>query len=139
MADDKQTQTYQGYEQGPIYPANDAYSLLLRLIRNCPWNRCSFCPVYKNQKFSMRSVEDIIRDIDLVRTYIDRLLQENAMPIAFDQEQIHAIYTGFEVRDRIAFNNAVKWYAAGMASIFLQDANPLVMKSKDLFTVLPAY
>ena len=136
MADDKQTQTYQGYEQGPIYPANDAYSLLLRLIRNCPWNRCSFCPVYKNQKFSMRSVEDIIRDIDLVRTYIDRLLQENAMPIAFDQEQIHSIYTGFEVRDRIAFNNAVKWYAAGMTSIFLQDANPLVMKPKDLFAVL---
>ena len=136
MADDKQTQTYQGYEQGPIYPANDAYSLLLRLIRNCPWNRCSFCPVYKNQKFSIRSVEDIIRDIDLVRTYIDRLLQENAMPIAFDQEQIHSIYTGFEVRDRIAFNNAVKWYAAGMTSIFLQDANPLVMKPKDLFAVL---
>lgn len=136
MADDKQTQTYQGYEQGPIYPANDAYSLLLRLIRNCPWNRCSFCPVYKNQKFSIRPVEDIIKDIDLVRTYIDRLLQENAMPIAFDQEQIHAIYTGFEVRDRVAFNNAVKWYAAGMDSIFLQDANPLVMKPKDLLFIL---
>nr|WP_321404521.1 radical SAM protein [uncultured Desulfobacter sp.] len=136
MADDKQTQTYQGYEQGPMYPGNDAYSLRLRLIRNCPWNRCSFCPVYKNQKFSMRSVEDIIKDIDLVHTYINRLLQENAMPIAFDQEQIHSIYTGFETRDRIAFNNAVKWYAAGMASIFLQDANPLVMKPKDLIAVL---
>nr|WP_319491856.1 radical SAM protein [uncultured Desulfobacter sp.] len=136
MADDKQTQTYQGYEQGPMYPGNDAYSLRLRLIRNCPWNRCSFCPVYKNQKFSMRSVEDIIKDIDLVHTYINRLLQENAMPIAFDQEQIHSIYTGFEIRDRIAFNNAVKWYAAGMASIFLQDANPLVMKPKDLIAVL---
>jgi hypothetical protein len=136
MADDKQTQTYQGYEQGPNYPANDAYSLLLRLIRNCSWNRCSFCPVYKNQKFSIRPVEDIIKDIDLVRTYIDRLLQEKAMPIAFDQEQIQTIYTGFEVRDRIAFNNAVKWYAAGMDSIFLQDANPLVMKPKDLFFIL---
>jgi hypothetical protein len=136
MADDKQTQTYQGYEQGPNYPANDAYSLLLRLIRNCSWNRCSFCPVYKNQKFSIRPVEDIIKDIDLVRIYIDRLLQEKAMPIAFDQEQIQAIYTGFEVRDRIAFNNAVKWYAAGMDSIFLQDANPLVMKPKDLFFIL---
>ena len=93
MTDDKLTHTYQGYEQGPIYPANDAYSLLLRLIRNCPWNRCSFCPVYKKQKFSIRSVEDIIKDIDLVRTYIDRLLQENALPIAFEQERIHSIYT----------------------------------------------
>ncbi len=138
MADDKQTQTYQGYEQGPICPTNDAYSLLLRLIRNCPWNRCSFCPIYKKkkQKFSIRSVEDIIKDIDLVRTYIDRLLQENALPIAFDQERIHSIYTGFEIRDRVAFNNAVKWCAAGMTSIFLQDANSLVMKPRDLLFIL---
>jgi hypothetical protein len=81
-------------------------------------------------------VEDIIKDIDLVRTYIDRLLQENALPIAFDQERIHSIYTNFEVRDRVAFNNAVKWYTAGMTSIFLQDANPLVMKPKDLLFIL---
>lgn len=136
MADEKQTQTYQGYEQGSIYPINDAYSLLLRLIRNCPWNRCSFCPVYKKQKFSIRSVEDIIKDIDLIRTYIDRLLQENAQPIAFEQERIHSIYTGFEIRDRVAFNNAVKWYTAGMDTIFLQDANPLVMKPKELLFIL---
>lgn len=133
MANDKQT--YQGYEQGPIYPTNDAYSLVLRLVRNCPWNRCSFCPVYKKQKFSIRPVEDITKDIDLVRTYIDRLLKENALPIAFDQERIHAVYTSFEIRDRVAFNNAVKWYTAGMASIFLQDANPLVMKPKDLLFI----
>jgi hypothetical protein len=81
-------------------------------------------------------VEDIIKDIDLVRTYIDRLLQENALPIAFDQERIHSIYTNFEVRDRVAFNNAVKWYTAGMTSIFLQDANPLVMKPTDLLFIL---
>ena len=136
MENNKQTQTYQGYEQGPVYPANDAYSLLLRLVRNCPWNRCSFCPVYKTQKFSIRSVESIIKDIDLVRTYVDRLLKENALAIAFDQERIHSIYTSFELRDRIAFNNAVKWYAAGMNAIFLQDANPLVMKPKDLLFIL---
>ena len=136
MENNKQTQTYQGYEQGSICPANDAYSLLLRLVRNCPWNRCSFCPVYKKQKFSIRSVESIIKDIDLVRTYVDRLLKENALPIAFDQERIYSIYTSFERRDRVAFNTTVKWYAAGMNTIFLQDANPLVMKSKDLLFIL---
>ncbi len=136
MADDKQTQTYQGYEQGPISAVNDPYSLLLRLIRNCPWNRCAFCPIHKKQKFSIRPVEDIIKDIDLVRTYIDRLRKENALPIAFDQERIHSIYSHFEVRDRVAFNNAVKWSAAGMTSIFLQDANPLIMKPKDLLFIL---
>ena len=136
MTDKKQTQAYKGYEQGPIRPSCDSYSLLLRLTRNCPWNRCSFCPVYKKQKFSIRPVEDIIKDIDLIRTYVDRLFKENALPIAFDQERIHAIYTSFEERDRVAFNNAVKWYAAGMNTIFLQDANPLVMNPQDLLFIL---
>ncbi|WP_321495570.1 radical SAM protein [uncultured Desulfobacter sp.] len=136
MSDNKQIQAYQGYEQGPTCPTSDVYSLLLRLVRNCPWNRCSFCPVYKKQKFSMRPVEDIIKDIDLIRTYVDRLLEENALPIAFDQERIHSVYTSFEIRDRVAFNNAVKWYATGMTAIFLQDANPLVMKPKDILFIL---
>lgn len=135
MSDNKQRPTYQGYEQGTVRPANESYSLLLRLVRNCPWNRCSFCPIYKKHKFSIRPVEDIIKDIDLIRTYIDRLSKENALPIAFDQERIQSIYSGFELRDRVAFNNAVKWYTAGMNAIFLQDANPLVMKPKDLLFI----
>ena len=52
------------YEIGPIRPPSEARSLLLRLTRNCPWNRCEFCPVYKNRKFSRRSVDEIKRDID---------------------------------------------------------------------------
>jgi hypothetical protein len=45
-----------GFEQGPNRPPNEAHSLLLRLTRNCPWNQCQFCPVYKKRKFSLRSL-----------------------------------------------------------------------------------
>lgn len=54
---------------GPIRPPSEAGSLLIRATRNCPWNKCEFCPVYKRSPFEMRPVEDIIRDIDL---YADR-------------------------------------------------------------------
>ncbi|SFQ94576.1 hypothetical protein SAMN05660706_1012 [Desulfoscipio geothermicus DSM 3669] len=27
-------------EQGPIRPPSEAGSLLIRVTRNCPWNRC---------------------------------------------------------------------------------------------------
>ena len=47
------------FEQGPIRPPNEARSLLLRLTRNCPWNQCLFCPVYKRAKFSLRTVDEI--------------------------------------------------------------------------------
>ena len=52
------------FEMGPIRPPSEAYSVLLRITRNCPWNKCAFCPVYKGQKFSLRSVEEIKSDID---------------------------------------------------------------------------
>jgi len=38
--------------------------LLLRATRNCPWNKCEFCPTYKGLKFERRPLEDILEDID---------------------------------------------------------------------------
>jgi radical SAM superfamily enzyme YgiQ (UPF0313 family) len=52
------------YEVGPIRPPSEAGSLLIRATRNCPWNKCAFCPTYKQVRFEKRPVEDILRDID---------------------------------------------------------------------------
>ena len=51
------------FEQGPIRPPSEADSLFVRVTRNCPWNKCLFCHVYKGKKFSRRSVEEIKDDI----------------------------------------------------------------------------
>lgn len=52
------------FEQGVIRPPSEASSLLVRVTRNCPWNRCRTCPAYKGKKFSRRTVEEIKQDID---------------------------------------------------------------------------
>jgi len=57
-----------GYEVGPIRPPSEAGSLLIRVTRNCPWNRCKFCNLYREQKFQTRPVEDIKADIDSIRS-----------------------------------------------------------------------
>ena len=58
------------FEQGVIRPPNEASSLLVRVTRNCPWNRCHICPAYKGKTFSKRTVEDVKQDIDeMARTY----------------------------------------------------------------------
>jgi len=128
--------TYTGFEQGSIRPPSEAYSLLLRLTRNCPWNRCTFCRIYKRQDFSLRSVENIIKDIDLIHTYVDRIRQVIQPGGSPDQEVINALYTSFEIKDRVAFNAAMNWYASGMKSIFLQDANSVIMKPDELVFIL---
>lgn len=52
------------FEQGVIRPPSEASSLLIRVTRNCPWNRCLFCPAYKGTTFSRRSLDEINKDID---------------------------------------------------------------------------
>ena len=54
------------FEQGVIRPPSEASSLLVRVTRNCPWNRCHICPAYKGKKFSRRTVEEVKNDIDMM-------------------------------------------------------------------------
>jgi uncharacterized protein (TIGR00369 family) len=70
---DKKDAPYAGFEQGPIRPPSEAHSLLIRVTRNCPWNRCTFCPVYKGARFSLRPVEHVKKDIDSVHKYVQIL------------------------------------------------------------------
>ena len=52
-----------------IRPPSEWRSLLVRITRGCNWNRCRFCGIYPSMgqpDFSCRSLEEIIRDIDLL-------------------------------------------------------------------------
>lgn len=51
------------YEIGPIRPPSESDSLLIRVSRNCPWNMCAFCKVYKGESYEARPVPEIIDDI----------------------------------------------------------------------------
>jgi radical SAM superfamily enzyme YgiQ (UPF0313 family) len=53
-----------GYDFPPYRPPSEAYSLLLRVTRGCPWNRCLFCSMYKDIPFERRTLEEIKEDIE---------------------------------------------------------------------------
>ena len=55
------------YDFPPFRPPSEADSLLLRVTRGCPWNRCTFCSMYKTMKFEIRSLEEIQSDIELAK------------------------------------------------------------------------
>lgn len=55
------------YDFPPFRPPSEAESLLLRVTRGCPWNRCTFCSMYKKIKFEMKNLEEIKYDIDLAK------------------------------------------------------------------------
>lgn len=126
------------YEQGPIRPPSEADSLLLRLTRNCPWNRCAFCSSYKNARFSLRSLPEIIGDIDAMRRIADKLealsvregqrgtISEGILRLVCSQTPFYDAY------DR----SMALWLFRGGTSVFLQDADSLVMKTDAVVSVL---
>ncbi len=50
-------------ELPPYRPPSEANSILIRVTRGCPWNRCAFCGMYKTERFQIRGFEEIKKDI----------------------------------------------------------------------------
>ena len=64
------------FEICSIRPPTENFSLTFRLTRNCGWNRCLFCPVYKQGvKFSRRSLDEIKSDVDRAKAIDEHLMQ----------------------------------------------------------------
>ncbi|HDI59356.1 MAG TPA: radical SAM protein [Desulfobacteraceae bacterium] len=127
---------YQGFEQGPIRPPSEADSLLIRVTRNCPWNRCTFCPVYKGTRFSLRPVKHVKRDIDQVAEAVDKLREAIDGRGHLTREAVTRLYAGFPDECTDALNAALHWASGGFRAIFLQDANSLIVPPAQLVEIL---
>ena len=132
----KKHENYAGFEVGPIRPPSEADSLMLRVTRNCPWNKCKFCGLYRGETFSIRPVEHIMRDIDQVRFYADRIEEIMQQPVNAGYRQLATLQLDLSYPEKMAFHSALNWVRSGMRSVFLQDANTLVIKPAELVTVL---
>ncbi len=63
------------FEIAFIRPPTENQSLAFRLTRNCYWNHCAFCPVYKfGSRFSKRTFEEVQKDIQHAAK-LDQLLE----------------------------------------------------------------
>ncbi len=125
------------FEQGPIRPPSEAQSLLIRVTRNCPWNRCTFCPVYKGTKFSVRTVEEVKKDIDTAKEMADTLTAMSwkaGSGGVMNRQLLEAVFHGKKFSE--SFRSVAAWMHYGSESAFLQDANSLIMKTPDLVEVI---
>ncbi len=126
------------FEQGPIRPPSEATSLLIRVTRNCPWNKCEFCHTYKGEKFELRKVEDIKGDIQSIKEISDEvstLSWSRGCAGNVDGEIIKLIY-GNPQRYPGGFRSVAAWLYSGGETAFLQDANSLIMKTPELVEVI---
>ena len=125
------------FEQGPIRPPNEARSLLLRLTRNCPWNQCLFCPVYKGRKFSLRTIDEIKQDIQAARDIaddIENLSQQLGHSGEVNDEVISHLFNQPGYND--TYRSIAAWLYYRTDACFLQDADNLIMKTDELVEIL---
>lgn len=142
------------FEVGPIRPPSEGrdHSLLVRATRNCPWNRCLFCPVYKGQKFQYRPVAEIKEDIDAARYLAEELRKtswqlgyggrvNNAVVGALVQSKSDLYDAGSTDSGELQANlnsltNVANWLASGGRTVFLQDADTLIMRTPELIDLI---
>ncbi len=134
--ENRKEESYKGFEQGPIRPPSEAASLLIRITRNCPWNRCTFCPVYKGESFELRPVTHILKDIDAVHKHLKALQNTVSTTGHLTYSEIAPLSSSLPAEERMALNAAINWMRGGMRSVFLQDANSLIIKPDNLVAIL---
>jgi len=116
------------YEIGPIRPPNEAYSLLVRFTRNCPWNQCAFCHIYKERKFEKRSFDEIKRDIDTIKEIADDIKQLSwgkGCGGEATEALVEEIFSGSTYNE--CYKSVAVWLYFGGKNVFIQDANSLAM------------
>ncbi|MFO7716917.1 radical SAM protein [Desulfosarcina sp.] len=130
------------FETGVYRPPSEggSNSLLVRLTRNCPWNRCTFCGMYKTEKFQVRSVAEIKKDIDAMAALRDdlaALARRSGQGGEIDHRAaIALIGKNPELNQHPGFGMFYHWLLSGGKTVFLQDANSLIMKTDQLVEVL---
>lgn len=124
------------FEVGPYRPPSEAFSLLIRVTRNCSWNRCHFCHLYKSNRFEYRPVADIKQDIDTARRIRDEIKEMAESDGPGDNGLRQAAARVLRQPPNHSYYNLALWLYAGGSTAFLQDSNALIMRTGELIEVI---
>ena len=54
--------------EGSVYrPPSEAYSLIIQVTLGCAHNDCTFCSMFKDKKFRVRDVKEVLEDLEEAR------------------------------------------------------------------------
>jgi len=131
-----------GFETGIYRPPSEggSYSLLIRVTRNCPWNRCEFCSMYKGEKFELRTPEAVKADIDAMAAICDGLTSISRK-LGYHGEMNRTVAVTLlerepELNASHGFVMVYDWLSSGGKTAFLQDANSLILPTPKLVDIL---
>lgn len=122
-----------GFELGPIRPPSEAFSLLVRVVRNCMWNRCAFCPVYKGEKASQRDLADVLADVDAMAAAAEVLRDRGWRATQVERGAGGRLPPGELPPEAYQVELFLR---GGARTVFLQDADPCAVRPEKLAAVI---
>ena len=107
------------YEYPVFRPPSEWKSLIIQATIGCPHNKCGFCDMYKTQKFRLRPLEEIKKDVELAKELETKLVEKAKL------QRCDIRY--------LAYANGIPWLMDGQVRrIFIADSNSLIMDTEEL-------
>lgn len=83
--------------EGTLYrPPSEAYSLIVQATIGCSHNKCTFCSMYKDKKFRIRSTKEILEDFKIARErykYVERIFLADGDALIIKTSELKKILT----------------------------------------------
>jgi len=101
------------YEGNVYRPPSEAYSLIIQATIGCSHNKCTFCSMYKDKKFRIRSLDEILEDIEAGKRYykiVKRVFLADGDALAMKTEDLKIILR--KIRETIPECERVGIYAS---------------------------
>lgn len=80
---------------GSVYrPPSEAYSLIVQVTYGCSHNTCAFCSMYKEKRFALRPLEEVLEDFRMARqTYraVDKVFLADGDALVRRAEELYVI------------------------------------------------
>ena len=80
---------------GSVYrPPSEAYSLIVQVTYGCSHNTCAFCSMYKEKRFALRPLQEILEDFHMARKmyrHVDKVFLADGDALVRKAEELYVI------------------------------------------------
>ena len=122
---------------GAVYrPPSEAYSLIVQVTYGCSHNTCAFCSMYKEKRFALRPLEEVLEDFRIARqTYrhVDKVFLADGDALVRKASELYTILD--TVRELFPECQRVTSYASPASIRIRTDEELQTLRAKGLTMV----
>jgi len=122
---------------GSVYrPPSEAYSLIVQVTYGCSHNTCAFCEMYKEKRFALRPLHEVLEDFHIARAryrHVDKVFLADGDALVRKAEDLYVILD--TIRELFPECQRVTSYASPSSIRIRTDEELQTLRAKGLTMV----